>query len=98
VVFRLVVGLADATVAPVPQGRITTVRAASPVGTITARVPGTIVLTVVVLLLAMMSATIRIASSATITTQTERLAAGSASVRVSSASSVSCTSAIGLLP
>jgi hypothetical protein len=92
--------LADPTAAPVPQGKITTVRVASAVGTITARMPGRIVLTVV-LLVAMMSATIRIATSATITTQTERLANGSTCVRGASSESAlscACASAIGILP
>jgi hypothetical protein len=69
--FLVAVGFDEITLAPVPHGDTTTVRAASALGTITARIPAVTALTLL-LLLPTADPITRITINATITTQTTR--------------------------
>lgn len=92
------VGLAVATDAPVPHGGMITVRGASAVGTITARIPGLIAL-LELELLPIAPPMMRITSSATMTIRMSRWTPRPRSAGRSSCLSLfSAVSAIGLPP
>ena len=97
-VWLVVAMFPEMTLAPVPHGGTTTSRAASAVGTTTARIPAVIALTLL-LLLPTADPITRITINATITTQTMRLPSGRCSrSRSSGASLVSVCSAIASSP